>query len=361
MLRKLKLIMAMLLLAGVANAQERYVFPTEGIWDNPSGDDIWVNENTTITLTGDVVINDQIYINDNVTLTIQLPQNNTAKSVTIKRGTTRTCLFHIGNKYNGQAGTAGHLVIKGYKPNYGAAKYITLDGGAVWRDYDPALDDPNDSIRQYIQNCFDAGNDNKVRGAVLANDVKSDRALIFSWRSRLTLDYVIVQNNYVDWEGQDGVYQRGGAICCYGLKAEVGGTPEISLKHTTLRNCQNIKGGGGAIFFIGDEFYTPFDEHCKLTFSDCEIYGCADYLISHVPEEVTDYCGGGAIRVNGFTYANMELTNCNIHHCYSSEKGGGIIWNVKDRPGDDTHQAEEYALTMTNCQFRYGLFYKLTY
>ena len=358
MLRKLKLIMAALLLVGVAKAQNRddasYLTPS-GIWDRPDKDKIWISQDLTVTLTGDVTINDQIIINDNVTLTIQLPQDNSAQSVTIKRGTTRTCLFHIGNKNNGQAGTAGHLVIKGYKPNDGDARYITLDGGAEWRDYNPEVDDPNDSIRQYIQKCFDAGNDNNVRGAVLANDVKSDRALIFSWRSRLTLEYVIVQNNYVDWQGQSGVYQRGGAICCYGLKAEEGGEPEISFKNTILRNCQNIKGGGGGVFFIGDEFYTPFDEHCKVTFSDCEIYGCADYLISHVPEEVTEYCGGGAIRTNGFTYVDMEMTNCNIHHCYSSEKGGGIIWNVKDRPGDDTHQAEEYALTMTNCQFRYNV------
>ena len=307
MFKKLKFLMLLALFGLVVNVNGQ----TREDWSGTVSGKTY-NSNTTVNLTGDVTLNGKIIING-VTLTIQLP-NSQAQSRTISRGSANSCFFEIRN--------GGRLVINGQSDT----KTITLDGGAKWRRATPSDGD----ICGYIQDCFDGGNPSDVRDAVFDSDYgkMSDMALIYSANSSFSLKYVVLENNYA-------TVNKGGAIRCCGQR-----NGQITVENTIIRNCQNMSGGGGAVFFDNDSNST-YDSGRTATFTDCEIYGCADHAEGSA--------GGGAIRTHGQAYTALTMTRCNIHHCYSSRKGGGILWNVGERTG------ESYIMRLNNCTFSYNV------
>ena len=315
MFKKLKFLMLLAVFGLTVNANAQYQkdLPSSGDWNTQT-----INTTQTVNLTDNVIVNGTITI-DRVTLTI----NSNGGSRVISRGSANSCFFKITN--------GGRLVINGQS----GTETITLDGGAKWRRATTS----DDAIYGYIQDCFDGGSPSGVsypgvRNAVFdsSNGKSSDMALIYSANSSFSLKYVVLENNYA-------TVNKGGAIRCCGQ-----GKGQITVENTIIRNCQNMKGGGGAVFFDNDS-YSIYDSGSKATFTDCEIYGCADYAET----SAGGGAGGGGIRTAGTAYTALTLTRCNIHHCYSSRKGGGILWNVGEQNG------ESYTMQLKNCTFSYNV------
>ena len=321
MFGKIRLVMLLALFGLVVsvNAQwPRPPLPSSGSWSATTINTSTAESYRTVNLTGNVTVDGTITI-DGVTLTI----NSYGGSRVISRGSANSCFFKITN--------GGRLVINGQS----GTETITLDGGAKWRRATTSDGD----IYGYIQDCFDGGSSSGVsypgvRNAVFdsSNGKSSDMALIYSANSSFSLKYVVLENNYA-------TANKGGAIRCCGQK-----NGQITVENTIIRNCQNKKGGGGAVFFDNDDNST-YDSGRKATFTDCEIYGCADYAET----SAAGGAGGGGIRTAGKAYTALTMTRCNIHHCYSSRKGGGILWNVGEQNG------ESYTMQLENCTFSYNV------
>ena len=293
MFKKLSLILLLAFVswAGMANAQGNRALPTEGNWSG--------NASGTVDLTGEVTITGTVRVPDNQTLTI----NANGADRLIKRGSSfKGRMFYLGSK--------AKLIIQGTEQDT-----IVIDGGAVWNEYTGS----NVHLKNAEEYCGRHSNN---------TGVKSTGAMIFCGYGQFSLDYVVLQNNYNDG-GNSGNTDHGSAICTEGIYGD------ITVKHSIVQNCHNTYWGGSVAYFRGTSSTTYKGD---ILFEDCKFIGCS----MHGNESGSEMASG-TIRTNGSTYANMTLRNCETHHCYTSNVGGLVHWNV-GRNG-----STNYTCTVENC------------
>lgn len=266
---------------------------TTGTWNGGT-----LENNITITLTGNISMKGRIEIPSNKTLTIEATANRTITNIT--DGLSGMFIVRTGGK----------LVIQGT-----ANGRITIDGGAnfTW-------------------------NGNPTNGVYLkkgTNSISLKVAAIYN-EGTLDLDYVTIQNVNNSVAGYSG-----GAIRIQGAGKSVKNGP-TTLDHCTIQLC--AAGHGSALQITTQNTCadnTPTS--CPVSLTDCIIQHCYTGINNQSGETSTE---GGTIRTNGGAISNLNLTRVQVLNNYSGHSGAGIYWNAGGRPGSNP------VCTFNECTFR---------
>ncbi|MBQ8957738.1 MAG: hypothetical protein IJ057_04470 [Bacteroidales bacterium] len=132
----------------------------------------------------------------------------------------------------------------------------------------------------------------------------------------LAMDHVTLQNNFNATDGAGGIYV--GAYT---------GVPVRKIK-AYIDNCkfENLRtlSHGGALCFNavdGDHDTGCYGSHMWINNTEFS------YCYAKNNDIPTSSCGGGAFRGMAHNYCELDMEDCEIHHCYTDDDGGGFRWN----------------------------------